>query len=432
MPDSLSQAATLADSLTKAEKLITEGMLEESDRVLQDCWLAHPEDLDVIALYARLMKESGRTQVSDKLDELLKLKRGLNDDRALDVQRAQELVAEESKSVALALFDCAYSLIDIRHFKLAVMLLEGCNRMQPNDPTVRYELGFSLMALGQIADAVPHFLNAYQEGQDFDTTLNLSVCYMLLRDHLRSRHYTDQLSEIATGPEEIKEAEHRRIALKRLEEFTAKTTLTKQDWLYILYGGIILSSKQPLGKEEHKSIAEIVLLLKGLLEGLRQEVELIEYYNVQARPLAKICSELMELPMDSYRGPNRPERCLLIMDWATDLIGPHEVFVDNKENRVIFAYAMSESEPLPLVPDIIGSFAEDPVMPWDNKTRDETFQSIGIKILDKARDLEADPDIIKFTQDLLSYYEPKRPNLVLGNAENFPERPEYSAEIQPA
>ncbi|MFX5705380.1 hypothetical protein ABTE52_20570, partial [Acinetobacter baumannii] len=88
-----------------------------------------------------------------------------------------------------------------------------------------------------------------------------------------------------------------------------------------------------------------------------------------------------------------------IMDWATDLIGPHEAFIENTDKRIIFAYALTKSEPLPLVPDIVGCLVDEPIMPWDQKTREETLQSMCMKILDRARDLEADPDIVKATTD---------------------------------
>ena len=338
---------------------------------------------------------------------------------------------DEDKRLPYAYFEAAFALTDARRFDLAIMLLSKCNELQPNDPIVKYELGFALMATSRVKEAIKHFEDAIRMAADFDTTLNLSVCYVLTREIARAKELTAKLASLASDSDEIREVNHRQMVLKRLESMSAKKSLTAQDWLYVLYGSVLLSQKETKGeREEHKGIAEILLYLKGILEGLSLEVEIIEYYNTQSRPLAKIFSELMELPMDSYKGPNRPEHCLLIMDWATDLIGPHEVFIDNSEKRIFFSYALTKSEPLPLVPDIVGCLVDEPVMPWDQKTREETLQTICMKILDRARDLEADPDILKINGDLNTYYEPKRRELVVKNHKVFAERPEYSAEIQ--
>lgn len=425
MPEAATSAEQIDHELTTARQLIADGMYESADQVLAPLWLNNPDSLEILSQYMTLMTECGRTEQAKKLKLLLQRLTGVEPDTA------DEDDLEEEKRLPFAYFEAAFSLTDARRFELAAMLLSKCDSLQPNDPIVKYELGFALMALNRIKEAIKSFEDALKITTDFDTTLNLSVCYVLTREAARAKELTSKLASLAQDSDEIREVNHRQMVLKRLDSLSSKKTLSHQDWLYILYGGILLSSNEYKGQiEEHKSIAEILLLLKGLLESLSHEVEIIEYYNTQSRPLAKIFSELMELPMDSYKGPNRPEHCLLIMDWATDLIGPHDAFIDNAEKRIIFAYALSRSEPLPLVPDIVGCLVDEPVMPWDQKTREETLQTICMKILDKARDLEADPDILKLNDDLGTYYEPKRRDLVVKNPKVFPERPEYSAEIQ--
>jgi Flp pilus assembly protein TadD len=422
------------NEMEKARRLIADGMYEDADAVLSKLWLAEPANIEVISTYMLLMNECGRTEQAKKLKKLLQLMTGAEPPSGLAaIAEADDAYddLEEEKHLPYAYFEAGFALIDARHFELAIMLLRKCNELQPNDPTVKYELGFALMALGKVPDAIKEFEDAYRISPDFDTVLNLSVCFALTRNLTKAKELTSRLSSLARDSDEIREVNHRKMVLKRLEGLSAKKKLSTQDWLYALYGGVLLSQKNHKQEAEaHKSIAEILLLLKGLLEGLSQEVEIIEYYNTQSRPLAKIFSELMELPMDSYKGSNRPEHCLLLMDWATDLIGPHDAFIDNQDNRIIFAYALTRSEPLPLVPDIVGYLVDEPVMPWDQKTREETLQTICMKILDKARDLEADPDILKLNQDLITYFEPKRRELVLKNPKIFLERPEYSAEIQ--
>ncbi len=434
MPEAASAGEQTEDGLEKGRQLIADGMYEDADAVLGKLWLADPSNIEIISVYMLLMSECGRAEQAKKIKKLLQLMTGAEAPSGLAaIAEAEDLYddLEEEKHLPYAYFEAGFALIDARHFELAIMLLQKANELQPNDPIVKYELGFANMSLSRIPEAVKHFEDAFRISPDFDTVLNLSVCYVLTRNLAKAKELTARLTSLAKDSDEIREVNHRKMVLKRMEGLSVKKKLLAQDWLYALYGSVLLSQKVHQDEDKaHKSIAEILLLLKGLLEGLSQEVEIIEYYNTQSRPLAKIFSELMELPMDSYKGPNRPEHCLLIMDWATDLIGPHDVFIDNQDKRIIFAYALTKSEPLPLVPDIVGYLVDEPIMPWDQKTREETLQTICMKILDKARDLEADPDILKLTQDLITYFEPKRRELVLKNPKIFLERPEYSAEIQ--
>ena len=436
MPESIPSGAQADRELTGARQLINDGMYEDADRALSALWLAEPGNVEVISMYILLMNECGRVEQAKKIKKLLQLMTGVEQPKGLAALAEEDDAyddMEEEKHLPYSYFEAAFSLTDARHFELAVMLFNKCNDLQPNDPIVKYELGFAYMSLSKIDKAIEQFEAAYRIAPDFDTVLNLSVCHVLNRNMPRSKELTARLVSLAKDSDEIREVNHRKMVLKRMEGLSNKKKLSTQDWLYTLYGSILLSHKEQKGEAEaHKNIAEILLLLKGILEGLSQEVEIIEYYNVQSRPLAKIFSELMELPMESYKGPNRPEHCLLIMDWATDLIGPHDAFIDNQDNRIIFAYALTRTEPLPLVPDIVGCLVDEPMMPWDQKTREETLQTICMKILTRARDLEADPEILKLTQDLTNYFDTKRRELVLKNPKIFLERPEYSAEIQTA
>jgi Flp pilus assembly protein TadD len=408
--ETVSQEGELATSIEKVQALLADGMLEKALFELTPLWLKNPAEKSIIELYAQVMHESGRAEQAHKLRSLL---------------------SDEQEGQALSLFEAGFSLIDARQFELAAMLLSRCDALNPDDPVVNYELGFALMTMARFDAAVERFEKALAVSPDFDTTLNLSVCYLLTRDMKKAREQTDHLVALATEEEELKEVAHRKVVLNRLESFANKRVLSAQDWLFILYGGILLRpNRKPDGKpEEIRALAETLLIAKGFLEGMQGEIETIEYYNTQSRPLARALSDLMEIPLEPYKGPSRPEKALLVMDWATDIIGPHESFVDNLGKRLIFAYGLPGSEPLPLVPDIASMLADDPLMPWNDRLKEDQIEAFYKKIFDKARDLENDPDVLKEIQDLILYYEPKREQLVFNNPQHFPQRPEYSAEI---
>lgn len=421
----------IPEPLQEARRLLDEGMYEQCSVCLKDYWLEHENDSRAINLFAELMKEIGRSEVARKLTLLAEL---LDSDSKETTQKTTTSSSEATSAtseLAYALFEAGFGLIDLRQHELAVMLLDRCLTMMPDDPTVHYEIAFSKMSLSKFDEAISHFKHALDDNEDFDTILNLSVCYTLLRKIPEAKQMIEKLSELTHDDDEKHELAHRRIVLKRLELLKNKQTMTPRDWQFVLYGGILLrtGSEHVSKKEDFASIASTLAVLKGVLEGLRIEFEAVEYYNSNARPLARILAELLDVPSDNYKGPHRPDRALLVMAWATDIIGPHQAFVEHMESRSIFAYGLSWNEPLPVAPEITGLLADDSFMPWED-THTEPVDHIISKIVARARDMECDPDILRETQDAVEYYDSKRELLILNNWTKFPDRPEYTAEIQ--
>ncbi|HMP50433.1 MAG TPA: hypothetical protein PKD05_02670 [Candidatus Melainabacteria bacterium] len=425
------------EELKKATTLLEEGRHEKCLEVLRQCWLKNPEDAKTVELLSRLMKDADQEELSNSLKALSGNKTASGQDEHLDLEKEPEKV-----------FEAGYKLIDIREFELAEMLLKKASAMAPDDPTVHYELGFAMMSQAKYAQAARHFELVRKIEEDFDTVLNLSACYSLARDFKKSKELINRLEKLAVTDEEKYEYQHREFVLKRQEQLKKKTVLTRRDWLYILYGSILLfdpeeedDDGQPKAErkstESYKKIASTMMVLKGLLEGLRLAPEAVEFYSPTSRPLSAVLARLFDLPLGHYQGPDRPDHALLLMDWAPEIIGPHKTFVPNDKNRSLFCYGLPTSMPLPLIPDLVGHFDDHIVLPWKGESRatlDDTDtekdpEEVIPEILERAFNLESDPDILKIIHESISYYVDKREYLVLHNSENFPHRPEYSAEV---
>ncbi len=433
------------EPLSEARRLLDEGMLEQCLTCLKQYWLEHEDDSRAIGMFSELMKQAGRNEVAHKLKrltELLETKSTKSESGSLKTASDPDLDSalgnDQSKKengneddLPYALFEAGFGLIDLRQHELAIMLLERCLKLMPNEPTVNYEIAFSLMSLSRFDEAIEHFKQATADSEDFDTVLNLSVCYTLTRRLAEAKEMIEKLSGLTHDEDEQRELHHRKIVLKRLELMGNKQNLSPRDWQYVLYGGILLrtENEELNKKEDFTSIASTLAILKGVLEGLRIEFEAIEYYNPNARPLARILAELMEIPVDSYKGPHRPDRALLVLAWATDIIGPHQAFVEHLHTRSMFTYGLTWNEPLPVAAEIAGVLADDTIMPWE-ESRAESIDEIVAKILERARGMECDPDILKSVQEAVAYYDPLRELLVLNNWTIFPDRPEYTAEVQ--
>jgi hypothetical protein len=152
----------------------------------------------------------------------------------------------------------------------------------------------------------------------------------------------------------------------------------------------------------------------------------------------------MSLPAKIYSPTD--ERALLMMGWASDIIGPHEVFVDRATPRSIFSYALTWRECLPVTPEMAGCLAEACALPWGERYQVEQWDDgrpVSVervfdeppgpaesteKILARAADLEADPVLLDEIHKLADYYS-KHSDILITNSKIASRRPEYTNEI---
>ncbi len=460
------------DILTEAKKLLAEGKIEDSLKLVKSYWLENPDDSEAADLFSELMKESGRSELSKRLHTLaeqlplvshptgsgtLSVTESEDDEEEDDEEEADDLDDEEKAPSEIAhhppggkeFFEAGFSLIDARQHELAAMLLNRAARIAPQEPTVNYELGFALMSMKRFEQAIPHLEQALDQGADFDTLLNLLVCYTLTRQLDKAHGMLAKMNSLSLDAEQKKEVSHRLSVLKRLESLRSKAKLNTRDWLFALYGSVLLrpSTSEDKTKEDPHSIGQMLAVMKGVLDGLSATPEAVEFYGPQSHPLAQSLAEFLEIPITGYKGPEQPVQALLVMTWASDIIGPHKSFVTKEKNRSIFSYGLTWDEALPVVPEIVGTLAYEELMPWnENKANGSASPNLQVAgssqrnftpqieksykaILADARDLESDPRTIKFVQEALDYYDNKKQQLMLCNPDAFAFRPEYTAEV---
>lgn len=422
--------------LDEALRLLEAGEHEACLNHIRDHWLANPGDAKAATILCRLFTEAGALELALSLEKL--------------VEEPDAVSCDPNK-----LFEAGYHLIDHRQFELAAMLLKRCLTVEPDDPTLNYELGYALMSLGRYREAIPLFKRAAAKADDFDVRLNLAVCYVCTRDIGRARRMIDLMSELVEDDEQKHELAHRRLVIRRLEALSDKASLTARDWMYAQYGTVLVTQPgeggipgphEPLWND-YTAIGRQLVALKGVLDGLGEHFEVVEFYSPLSRPLAQAFADIIGLPCQSYQGPERPDRALLVMAWAGDIVGPHQAFVQHKDNRSIFAYALSTQEPLPVTPDMVGCLAHACAMPWDEHWKIRTKpdgslpliehvaadtacpQAIADRIVERARAAESDPDLIEAVQEAVAYYILRRDLLVVGNHDLIGRRPEFTAEL---
>lgn len=423
--------------LEQARQLFERSDLAGSFLLLKEHWLSFPNDVSCVQLVCEIMRKNGKKDLYKQLKVL---------------SQSQEALLNNVQ----ALFEAGYQFIEEREPELAVMLLERCAKLEPEQTVIRYELGFALMQLRRFHDAIEEFEKLIHNDGDFDTRLNLTVCHSLTRNLDRARELVKELEKQVGNQEEKKELALRNWVIKRLEKFDARHQLEIRDWVYSLYGSVLLSDTTPKdlsGKArgvaaDYPGVASTLVVLHGLLKELGLQYDVIEYYSPLSRPLAEALAAMMDLPIEIYKGPDRKESALLVMAWASDIIGPHRSFVQHSSRRTLFAYGLTTLNQLPVTPDIIGCLACQCDMPWakdmeELEENEEKQKPKGDKqhpmnkiqedatkqILALLSDLESNPQLLKQIEDLHAYYNARKELLVLDNAKSFPERPEYTAEI---
>ncbi len=420
--------------LAEARRLLAEGEIEPGLAMVKAYWLKNPDDAEAAALFSDAMQEAGRSELATRLKNLAK--------------RMPELkeIASNQDAGQQELFDAGFGLIEARQPELAAMLLHRSNQLMPDEPLVNYELGFALMSSRRFEQAIPYFEHSVRLNEDFDSYLNLAFCYTMTRQTAAAHKILDRLSKLTLDTEQSFEVNQRRLTLRRLSFFNAKKRLSTRDWLYVLYGSILLKERHRdhHGKDDAKDIGSILAILKGLLQGLCIELEAIEFYGAQSRPLATSLAEFLEIPVRIYQGPDIDHRVLLTMTWASDIIGPHQSFAAHTQKRSMFSYGLPWNEPLPVTSEIVGCLSHEDPMPWqqisargksaglDALEQDKFDKLVATKyehILHHARNHECDPETLSSVQELLDYYTEKENLLILNNPTTFPRRSEYTAEV---
>ncbi len=243
--------------LTEAKKLLAQGQVEQCLALIRAYWLENPDDTEAVGLMSEIMKEQGRSELSTRLSKL-------------SGQPMQTSPAKKSAVGGKELFEAGYSLIEARQHELAAMLLNRVAKLVPGEPTVNYELGFALMSMKRFEQAIPYLEETLAKDSDFDTLLNLLVCYILTRQVQKAQSTLQKMGQIKLDPEQKREFVHRQMVVKRLESVSGKNLLNARDWLYILYGSVLLksSTRQNRVKEDPASIGQMLAILKGVVEGL--------------------------------------------------------------------------------------------------------------------------------------------------------------------
>src|SRR5580704_7795234 len=105
------------------------------------------------------------------------------------------------------------------------MLLNRLAKLAPGEPTVNYELGFALMSMKRFEQAIPHLEETLAKDNDFDTLLNLLVCYILTRQIDKAQATLEKIGQIKLDADQKKEFLHKQVVIKRLESLGNKNIL---------------------------------------------------------------------------------------------------------------------------------------------------------------------------------------------------------------
>lgn len=394
--------------LEKAQSCFEEKKYDACFFHLKDYWLKNFHDVEAVKLFSELMTALEHKDLSKSFAALCTEDNKVTDDPRL-------------------LFETGYRLIDTRQYELASLVLKQCAEKVPDDAALNYELGFVLMLQKKFSEAIPYLEKSFAHEMTFDTALNLSACFALCRRMNDARGLLARMANLAETDEERAAVTEQENTLKRLEHFAGQADLDGRDWAYTLYGSVLLDADATASKlEDYDSIARVLILLKEFLKPTL-DLTAIEYFNLKARPIAECLAKMLNLTVQSYKGPGQLGKVLTVIANGDDLIGPHRSFLSMNDERSLFIYSLG-MEPLPLISELAGK-VPDVLLPWDNDNELTEFKATAEKLLELTDSLENDEDLKTKVEKLSSYYQKKQSLLLWRNGKIYSERPQYTAEI---
>ncbi len=246
------------------------------------------------------------------------------------------------------------------------------------------------------------------------------------------------MKELALNPDEKTELANVNKITLRLQEYTnLKNIKNYRDWLYILYGNILLVDfKLDKAKfnEYEPNLVEIlthIYILKRFFEALNISLELFEYFDDDSHILAQLFALIFELPVEKVSTEIKNAKCMLIVSNPHKIKEVYHNYTKINNNQIIYFYSLPFSSALPIIPAIVNCITDKLNLPFAQiGYGTKEYNDLMIKAKDMINNIETDCDSALKIQQLIEYYELRQPNLILENQDVFKDYVQYHGELK--
>ncbi len=389
-------------------------------------WLLNPYDIDITRDYSLACKQNNIIQILPQLDEYII---NLNN---------FTLTKWQNSNFLNSLVNLTYALINLNDYEVAVIFLQDLLKELPDDIFLNYEYGFVSLLTGKYSQAVNFFEKVLNQEKSFDTVLNLIIGNIYLFNMDKLTIYLNLLKELALNPDEKTELANVNKITLRLQEYTnLKNIKNYRDWLYILYGNILLVDfKLDKAKfnEYEPNLVEIlthIYILKRFFEALNISLELFEYFDDDSHILAQLFALIFELPVEKVSTEIKNAKCMLIVSNPHKIKEVYHNYTKINNNQIIYFYSLPFSSALPIIPAIVNCITDKLNLPFAQiGYGTKEYNDLMIKAKDMINNIETDCDSALKIQQLIEYYELRQPNLILENQDVFKDYVQYHGELK--
>jgi tetratricopeptide (TPR) repeat protein len=277
-------------------------------------------------------------------------------------------------------FNLGRVLTELEQYAEAADLYNRCLALDSEDPSARYELGYSLCGQCKFAEALTQFqalVDKYPE--DWELRFALADCHMGLKDNAAAERELRQALHSAPPNVDTSAVRESLLAAWRHQEFPPPSKLGWKDLLYAEYGVMGLGSSRddglaiPVYESYDWSLRDIAMTVSRLLHVVREydwRFTAVASTDADSLPIALALSQVLEAPTLPVEDLHEDDFSLLVL-----AIGKQpelcDVTLEHVAGRML-SFALALTWPLEQGPitDIVGVQCTGTcTLPWQRMRR---------------------------------------------------------------
>lgn len=281
-----------------------------------------------------------------------------------------------------AYYRLGYQLVQDGVYGPALGPLSRCVQLAPEAAAANYEFAYALMKEFYNEEALHFFGKAFEQEQAMSITFYIAQLLIFLNRSGEASLFIGKLEEQvqAGGGEGEMQLAYLKEMLHRYKTYTPENI---RDWHFVQYGTLLLRTfEEDYPHEENSSNGRYALVnfsydqVAAILAAFQTTIGPLsvfpEYKYVAAAgedsaPLAYALSKMLMLPVRSLEeGLAAGEQGIVVTAFSDELnaIGGH---VWERDDVLLFSFALSWTHELNVLPEVIGYFAQASRLPWQQK-----------------------------------------------------------------
>lgn len=346
---------------------------------------------------------------------------------------------------AEAYFHLGHQLVQEEAFGSALGPLSRCVQLAPEAAAANYEFAYALMKEFYHEEALHFFGKAFEQEQAMSITFYIAQLLIFLGRSGEAAIFVNKLEEQvqAENGEGGMQLAYLKDILRRYRSYKPETI---RDWHFVQYGTILLRTfEEDYPQEDNHSNGRYTLVNFGYQQvanvlavfqttigplSLFPEYQYVAAAGETSGPLAHALGKMLMLPVKSLaEGLSSGQKGIVIASFSDELQEIADA-VWQRDDVLLFSFALSWTREVNVLPEVIGYFAQVPRLPWQSRAElnehgepeilpsdERPVEEIARDILDRV--IYADMQWVGRIHD---YYKARQDDLVAGDQIEVPRK----------